>query len=125
MLLDLSPQLNIVLGDNATGKSSLARAVRDTLWPSDTARPVVASSRWRDGDDREHKALLLHGAVTWEPGPPELPSGDGAPLHQLGMAQLNEGQIPEAIVSFETYLKLAPQGEFAAQATAMVAQLKP
>lgn len=49
-----------------------------------------------------------------------------APAHfQLGMAQLNEGQIPEAITSFETYLTLAPEGEFAAQATAMVAQLKP
>jgi tetratricopeptide (TPR) repeat protein len=49
-----------------------------------------------------------------------------APAHfQLGMAQLNEGQIPDAVASFETYLRLAPQGEFAAQATAMVAQLKP
>lgn len=48
-----------------------------------------------------------------------------APAHyQLGMAQLNEGQIPEAIQSFETYLKLAPEGEFAAQAKALVAQLK-
>lgn len=48
-----------------------------------------------------------------------------APAHyQLGMAQLNEGQIPEAIASFETYLKLAPDGEFAAQAKALVAQLK-
>jgi len=48
-----------------------------------------------------------------------------APAHyQLGMAQLNEGQIAEAVASFETYLKLAPQGEHAAQATQMVAQLK-
>lgn len=44
--------------------------------------------------------------------------------YQLGMAQLNEGKLPEAVGSFETYLKLAPSGQFAAQAKAMVAQLK-
>ncbi|HQZ38138.1 MAG TPA: tetratricopeptide repeat protein [Vicinamibacterales bacterium] len=43
---------------------------------------------------------------------------------QLGMALLNEGKLPEAVGAFETYLKLAPTGQFAAQATAMVAQLK-
>jgi tetratricopeptide (TPR) repeat protein len=48
-----------------------------------------------------------------------------APAHyQLGMAQLNQGEIPAAVASFETYLKLAPEGEFAAQAKALVAQLK-
>jgi tetratricopeptide (TPR) repeat protein len=44
---------------------------------------------------------------------------------QLGMANLNEGKIPEAIASFEQYLKMAPSGQFAGQATAMLAQLKP
>ena len=40
------------------------------------------------------------------------------------MALLNEGKLPDAVGSFETYLKLAPDGQFAAQAKAMVAQLK-
>ena len=43
---------------------------------------------------------------------------------QLGMAQLNEGKIPEAIAAFEKYLQLAPEGQFAAQAKGMLAQLK-
>lgn len=43
---------------------------------------------------------------------------------QLGMAQLNEGKIPEAIAAFEKYLQLAPDGQFAAQAKGMLAQLK-
>jgi Tfp pilus assembly protein PilF len=43
---------------------------------------------------------------------------------QLGMAQLNEGNIPGAIASFEKYLSLAPDGAFAAQAKGMLAQLK-
>ena len=48
-----------------------------------------------------------------------------APSHfQLGMARLNEGQTAAAVASFETYLKLAPQGEYAAQAAQKVALLK-
>jgi tetratricopeptide (TPR) repeat protein len=43
---------------------------------------------------------------------------------QFGMALLNEGKLPEAIASFEKYLSLAPDGQFAAQAKAMLAQLK-
>jgi Tfp pilus assembly protein PilF len=43
---------------------------------------------------------------------------------QLGMAQLNEGNVPGAISSFEKYLQLAPDGQFAAQAKGMLAQLK-
>ncbi|MGD9901977.1 MAG: tetratricopeptide repeat protein [Vicinamibacterales bacterium] len=44
---------------------------------------------------------------------------------QLGMANLNEGKIPDAVASFEQYLRLAPDGQFAAQAKGMLAQLKP
>ena len=43
---------------------------------------------------------------------------------QFGMALLNEGKLPEAIASFEKYLSLSPDGQFAAQAKAMLAQLK-
>ena len=32
--------------------------------------------------------------------------------------------MPEAIAAFEKYLQLAPDGQFAAQAKAMLAQLK-
>jgi Tfp pilus assembly protein PilF len=44
--------------------------------------------------------------------------------YQLGMALLNEGKLPEAVGMFEKYLSIAPTGQFAAQAKAMVAQLK-
>jgi hypothetical protein len=42
----------------------------------------------------------------------------------MGMALLNEGKLTEAVTSFETYLKLAPDGSNAATAKAMIAQLK-
>ena len=44
--------------------------------------------------------------------------------YQLGMALLNEGKLPEAVGMFEKYLSIAPSGQFATQAKAMVAQLK-
>ena len=44
---------------------------------------------------------------------------------QFGMALLNEGNVPEAVAQFEAYMKMAPSGQFAAQAKAMLAQLKP
>ena len=44
--------------------------------------------------------------------------------YQMGMALLNEGKLPDAVAAFEKYLSLAPTGQFATQAKAMVAQLK-
>ncbi|PYR01868.1 MAG: hypothetical protein DMF97_06400 [Acidobacteria bacterium] len=43
---------------------------------------------------------------------------------QLGMALVNEGNLPGAAGEFETYLKIAPTGPNAAQAKALVEQLK-
>jgi Tfp pilus assembly protein PilF len=43
---------------------------------------------------------------------------------QMGMALLNEGKLPDAVASFEKYLQLAPTGQFAGQAKAMLSQLK-
>jgi Flp pilus assembly protein TadD len=44
--------------------------------------------------------------------------------YQMGMALLNEGKLPDAVGAFEKYLSLAPTGQFATQAKAMVTQLK-
>jgi len=40
------------------------------------------------------------------------------------MAFVNEGKLPEAAAEFETYLKLAPDGQFAATAKNVLAQIK-
>jgi tetratricopeptide (TPR) repeat protein len=42
----------------------------------------------------------------------------------LGMANLNEGKLPEAATSFEEYLKLAPTGQYADQAKGVLSQIK-
>ncbi len=43
----------------------------------------------------------------------------------VGMANLNEGKMPEAATAFEQYLKLAPTGQCAAQVKTVLAQIKP
>jgi tetratricopeptide (TPR) repeat protein len=44
--------------------------------------------------------------------------------YQYAMTLVNQGKLPEATTEFEAYLKLAPEGQYAAQAKAIVAQLK-
>jgi Tfp pilus assembly protein PilF len=43
----------------------------------------------------------------------------------IGMANLNEGKMPEAAAAFEQYLKIAPTGEHAAQVKTVLSQIKP
>ena len=71
---------------------------------------------WNQGKIPEAKAKFEE-ALKANPNHPES-------HFQLGMALLNEGKVPEAIGSFEKYLSLAPDGQYAAQAKAMLAQLK-
>ena len=40
------------------------------------------------------------------------------------MTLVNQGKLADAAVEFETYLKLAPEGQYAAQAKSLVAALK-
>ena len=42
----------------------------------------------------------------------------------LGMANVNQGKLPEAVKSFEEYLKLAPTGQYADQAKGILGSIK-
>jgi tetratricopeptide (TPR) repeat protein len=80
-------------------------------------------------------ALFNQGVILWNAGKiPEAKKQFEAvvaanPNHaeahyQLGMALVNEGKLAEAASEFETYLKISPSGPNAAQAKALVDQLK-
>jgi Flp pilus assembly protein TadD len=80
-------------------------------------------------------ALFNQGVILWNAGKiPEAKKQFEAvvaanPNHaeahyQLGMALVNEGNLAGAAAEFETYLKIAPTGPNAAQAKALVEQLK-
>jgi tetratricopeptide (TPR) repeat protein len=71
---------------------------------------------WNQGKIPEAKAKFEE-ALTANPNHAES-------NFQFGMALLNEGNLAGAIESFEKYLQLAPDGQYAAQAKGMLAQLK-
>jgi len=80
-------------------------------------------------------ALYNQGVIAWNAGKAEdakakfeealkADPNHGASHYWLGMCLVNLNKLPDAVGEFETYLKLAPDGEYAAQAKALVATLK-
>ena len=55
----------------------------------------------------------------------EMDPSHGEAHYWLGMANLNAGQMAEAVASWRTYVEREPDGRFAAQANALIAQLAP
>jgi tetratricopeptide (TPR) repeat protein len=55
----------------------------------------------------------------------ELDPSHGEAHYWLGMANLNAGQMAEAVASWRIYVEREPNGRFAAQANALIAQLAP
>ena len=71
---------------------------------------------WNGGKFAEAKAQF----ETAIKGKPDMADA----YYQLGMANLNLGQIPDAVTAFEGYLKVAPNGPKAAEVKAAVGALK-
>ena len=85
-VLDLDPGLTVVLGPNASGKSTVARVLAQLLWPDRARTGHRAHAVLRVGDGA-HDADLVAGRVTWDPEPPRVPPG-GAELAVLSMRGL-------------------------------------
>jgi len=88
---DLAPGLNVVLGPNASGKSTLVRVMLSTLWPSGDLRQLRARVRW-ESDAGPLQATLRYGDVEWEPAKPQLPPRDVKALLSLDLRSLLEGR---------------------------------
>ena len=101
----------------------------------DEAAAMSAKAASAGGSGGSADAVYNQGIILWNQG--KIPEAKAKfeealkanPNHaesnfQYGMALLNEGKLPEAIAAFEKYLSLAPDGQFAAQAKGMLAQLK-
>jgi tetratricopeptide (TPR) repeat protein len=120
--------------DHAESLNALA-----TLYNSqkrfDEAAAVSAKAVGAGGGGGNADAIYNQGIILWNAGKiaeakekfqqtiaanPNHASGH----FQLGMAMLNTGEVAPAVGEFETYLKLEPNGQFAAQAKQMVEQLK-
>jgi tetratricopeptide (TPR) repeat protein len=124
--------------NNAAGFNGLA-TVYNAMRRFDDAAAASAKAAelsGAGGGAGNAQALFTQGVIQWNGGniPEAKKSFEAAiaadPNHaeahfQLGMALVNEGDLPGAASEFKTYLQLAPDGENAATAQAMVAQLNP
>lgn len=81
--------LVIIHGPNGSGKTTVARAIRELLWPNQDPTGGRLESRWRTGD-QEHVAALFGGMVDWSPPLQSSPLVAAAPLARFGLRTLLE-----------------------------------
>ncbi len=100
-----------------------------------SAKAVEIAGSSASGGSGSVEALYNQGVIFWNAGKiaeakkqfeevVKLDPKHADAHYQIGMAWLNEGKMPEAVASLETSLSLAPDGPNAAQAKALIAQLK-
>ncbi len=90
--------VNLVLGPNESGKSSLAKTVKHLLWPTNTSNdPIVARGQFYHDGKTLQVASNFNNTVTWEmdgeqTNSPKLPAGHAASCYQLGIPDLLKSQ---------------------------------
>ncbi len=101
-----SPGVNVVYGANAAGKSTLAEAIRWSLWPDES--PSSATVRTELTYDGESRLIELHGGVSehFRDGEPAdaipVPSLDGGrryalSLHDMLQEETDDGEFASVI----------------------------
>ena len=89
----LSQEINVVVGPNGSGKTSLCRALAATLWPvQDKSTRLEVETVW-DEEGRVLNTELHGGVVKWERDgakvePPSLPDAHLAACYKLGVRDL-------------------------------------
>lgn len=117
------------------GLANVYNAQRKFDLAADASKKAMDSTPGLAGGAGNPDAMFNQGVILWNAGKIAdakkqfeavvAAKPDHAEAHyQLGMALVNEGNLAGAASEFETYLKLAPTGPNAAQAKALVAQLK-
>jgi len=92
----LAPGLNVIVGPNASGKSTLSRVVRGSLWSTEAPDGAIASTAWAH-DGAPLLAELVHGTATWKPAPPDIPTKDAAERYALDVRTLLEAKDEDIV----------------------------
>lgn len=97
----LRPGLVLLVGPNASGKSTLGRLLRGTLWPAQAPADMDAQTRWRlqPGGPRRN-ATLVFGRTQWDGEAPQI-HGESAASWQLTLRELlaTDGASDHAIAA--------------------------
>jgi tetratricopeptide (TPR) repeat protein len=131
--VELNPQ-------HASAYNGLATVYNATKRPAEaeaaSAKAVeIAGAAGAAGGGGSAEALYNQGVIFWNAGKiaeakkqfeevVKLDPNHAEAYYQLGMAFLNEGNTAEAVTNLEKSLSLAPTGPNAAQAKALIGQLK-
>ncbi len=90
-LENIAEGINLIVGPNGSGKTSICRLIRNMLWPSKRREQVDAIAHWIDGEEQLTSEFI--GQVRWqregEDTPsPELPDRHLAGCFTIGLTDL-------------------------------------
>ena len=109
-----SAHLNLLVGPNESGKTTLCRAVRAILWPgTETDEPISIESQWTEVDEtltatRERTSAIWRRDGVEAPSP-LLPDGRFARCFTLGLGDLllDNGSSTDAEIAAEFYHQMS------------------
>ena len=105
-LEDAAPGLNLVVGPNASGKSTLARTLRGALLGGPPPH-VNATLQYRDADGSSTwQVQAAHGVAQWLPAPPKLPA-TSAERYALSLSLLLQATGSDAQLAQSLSVELA------------------
>ncbi len=87
-LVDLHAGHVLIIGPNASGKSTIGRVMRGMLWPEHAPAKVLAEARWSiEPDDKQVESSLAYGRVDWSEAGIRRPQ-EVASAWQLSVSEL-------------------------------------
>ena len=91
--IEPAPGLDLILGANGSGKSSLTAGVLQSLFDEVEDEQLVMTMNLSEGVSLSH----AHGKSTWKGGIPQIPPTHLASSYRLGLLDLGKKEIQKPI----------------------------